>query len=141
VGDLGLVESIHALVRVELGAVDFGSFVACPSTITTANEQAALLAELSSAIEALTQGTEVRLHEWLRFRHRWWLDSEWQLDSESVVTAFGLLEQYQRLWSNELVGRRRRMQDWSTKHWSHDVGRRAMASLARDASLSGETNS
>ena len=134
-GDLGLAESIHTLLRGELGAGEFDHFVSCPSTVTTSNEQAELLAELSAAIEALKQGNEVRLDAWPRLRQRWWLEGEWQLDSESVVDAFNLLQQYREQWCDELVGRRRRMQDWVTKHWREDVGRRAKASLGRDASL------
>jgi hypothetical protein len=135
VGDLGLAESIHALLRGELGAGEFDHFVSCPSTVRTSNEQAELLAELSAAIEALTHGNEVRLDAWARLRQRWWLESEWQLDSESVVDAFSLLEQYREQWCDDLRGRRRRMQEWVAKHWRDDVGRRAKASLSRDASL------
>jgi hypothetical protein len=134
-GDLRLAESIHAQIRTELGASDFEGLVSCPSITTTALEQTELLKELDSAIEAMKLGSEVQLAAWLRLRQRWWLESEWQLDAESVVDAFSLIAQYQEHWTAEIVGRRRRMQDWMTKHWREDLGRRAKASLVRDASL------
>jgi len=134
-GDLQLVGSIHAQIRADLGATDFEQLIACPSASSSLVEMAELRAELFAAIEAMKQGVAIQLRAWPRLRQRWWLEPDWQLDSESVVEAFDIIERYREHWNEEYVGRKRRMQDWVASHWREAVGQRAVASLDRDEAL------
>jgi hypothetical protein len=134
-GDLQLVESIHAQIRADLGATYFEQLIACPSVSSSLDEMAELRAELIAAIASMKQGLAIQLRAWPRLRQRWWLEPDWQLDSESVVEAFDAIEKYGEHWSEEYVGRKRRMQEWVAAHWRESVGQRAVASLDRDEAL------
>jgi hypothetical protein len=141
-GDLKMIESTHASVRGEVGGVLFDRLATSPpSQLEKDAEAEQLRTELRNSADAARSAKEVTLPVWSRLKQRWWLEPDWQLDADSVLEIFKLLEKYCEVWDLSFLGRRQRLETWFESNWKPVVFDRAMASLERDSGLAGEQSS
>ena len=134
--DLATVQNSHVGIRNEIGAELFDRYAKCPpSQVAKDAEMKQLRTELRNSADAARSAKEVTLHVWSRLKQRWWLEPDWQLDADSVLEMFKLLEEYREVWNQDFLGRHRRMLDWFEPNWNAANFDRAMASLERDSTL------
>lgn len=131
--DLKQVESAHDLLAGTIGRSLFDQLAkTLPSQLAVHKEMAELASCFLRASDSVREMREVDLAAWKRLSFRWWLDSEWHLDSNSIRTGAQLLAEYQLEYQSDLVGRRARMERWTRDHWKPELVAKAVASLQRE---------
>jgi hypothetical protein len=134
--DCKTVKQVHELIRTEIGGEMFDRLAGQPpSQIATQSEMSELVTELKEASKAIESSTEFKLKKWPVFKYRWWLKPEWQLDADSVLNAFTLVEKYIDNRESDFKGHIKRADNWRRQYWNSSIFDRALASLQRDNDL------
>ena len=127
------VEAAHDVLAGVVGRSTFDRLArTLPSQCAVQQEMDSIANCFLTAIDSVHQIRELDITAWTQLSSRWWLDTDWHVDSESIRNGANLFVAYQAEYQSDIVGRRVRMERWIRQHWKPGIVERSIASLQRE---------
>ena len=131
--DLIQVEAAHDVLAGVVGRSNFDRLAkTLPSQCAVQQEMDSIAKCFSMAMDSVHQMHAIDMTAWTQLSSRWWLDTDWHVDSESIRNGANLFASYQSEYQSDIVGRRVRMERWIRQHWKPGIVERSIASLQRE---------